>query len=389
MATPKLKLGNDKWATKSKSLLAYNDEGNNFKSLPFRVERLSGGSYVGRNGLIQYAATEEPRIDFTNNTKGHLLLEPSRQNKVTYSEQLTTNWTRSSISTPTDADIDAPDGAETVKRLQTNNADGSIAFTYNTTFNQVSGTTYTVSVYAKSFDGTDQLFGLFGNGSGASDAHTGNLTATNEWQRFTYTFTASNTSTIGICKGNDRLAFDILFWGFQIEQGSYATSYIPTTGSTATRIQDKVINGGNEYIFNDSEGVLFLDVEITNNSSEVKQTSLNNGTTNEAVKILQLNSTTFRFEVVMSSGTNFSQDITVNPYQRNKFALQYKANDYKVFINGEKQTITQRSTLPTGLDRFNFNRGYSTTDDFKGSINELEIFNTALTDAELTTLTTL
>ena len=305
MATPKLKLGNDKWATKSKSLLAYNDEGNNFKSLPFQVERLSGGSYVGRNGLIQYAATEEPRIDFTNNTKGHLLLEPSRQNKVTYSEQLTTNWTRSSISTPTDADIDAPDGAETVKRLQTNNADGSIAFTYNTTFNQVSGTTYTVSVYAKSFDGTDQLFGLFGNGSGASDAHTGNLTATNEWQRFTYTFTASNTSTIGICKGNDRLAFDILFWGFQIEQGSYATSYIPTTGSTATRIQDKVINGGNEYIFNDSEGVLFLDVEITNNSSEVKQTSLNNGTTNEAVKILQLNSTTFRFEVVMSSGTNF------------------------------------------------------------------------------------
>ena len=134
---------------------------------------------------------------------------------------------------------------------------------------------------------------------------------------------------------------------------------------------------------------MFLDIEVPDNSSEVKQTSLNNGTTNEAAKILQLNGTTFRFEVVMSSGTNFSQDITVNPYQRNKLALQYKSNDYKVFVNGVKQSVTQRSTLPSGLNRFNFNRGFSTTDDFKGNVYQLMVFNEAISDTELATLTTI
>jgi hypothetical protein len=80
MANPKLKLGNDIWATKQKSLLAYNDEGGNYKSIPFQVDRISGGTYVGRNGLIQSAASNEPRIDFTSNTKGALLLEPQRTN---------------------------------------------------------------------------------------------------------------------------------------------------------------------------------------------------------------------------------------------------------------------------------------------------------------------
>ena len=39
----KLKFGNGKWATKKGSTLAYNDENNNFKPLPFTTtERDSG-----------------------------------------------------------------------------------------------------------------------------------------------------------------------------------------------------------------------------------------------------------------------------------------------------------------------------------------------------------
>jgi hypothetical protein len=218
----------------------------------------------------------------------------------------------------------------------------------------------------------------------------------NGWYRIINTITSHSSSGIAFLglSGADSstdatgvIGNTVYVWGLQVTQGDYPTSYIPTSGSTVTRSQDVANNSGNADLFNDSEGVLFLEIKVPNNSSELKQTSLNNGTTNEAVKILQLNATTFRFEVVMASGTNFRQDATVNPYQRNKLALQYKANDYKVFVNGTKQSATQRSTLPTGLDRFSFNRGFSTTDDFTGNVKCVAVFKEALSNDLLERLT--
>ena len=49
----KLKFGNGKWATKKGSTLAYNDENNNFKPLPFTTTRDSGATRVNKEGLIE------------------------------------------------------------------------------------------------------------------------------------------------------------------------------------------------------------------------------------------------------------------------------------------------------------------------------------------------
>ena len=382
-------LGNGNWAQKTEKLLAYNAENDNYKPLPFDFDRASTATRVNKDGLIETVGVDEPRIDFLNNTKGHLLLEPSRQNKITYSEELTTNWTRSSISTPTDANIDAPDGASTVKRLQTNNADGFIAFTYNTGFNQTIGTTYTVSVYAKSYDGTNQLFGLFGNGSGSSDAHSGNLTSTNEWQRFTYTFTASNTSTIGICKGDDRLAFDILFWGFQIEEGSYATSYIPTSGSAVTRSAETCNNAGNSNVFNDSEGVLYAEIAALANDLSERQISIDDGSGNNRI-ILRYNSVSNNINAYLFNGSvqggefNYvANDIT----EFSKVAFKYKQNDFALWVDGiERATDTSGNTFSADTLKdlsFDFNGSF----DFYGKIKDIRVYNTALSDSELQTLT--
>ena len=54
--------------------------------------------------------------------------------------------------------------------------------------------------------------------------------------------------------------FDLHF-GAQLEQGSYATSYIPTNGSISTRQADTASGSGNSEVFNDSEGVLFADIQ--------------------------------------------------------------------------------------------------------------------------------
>ena len=49
-------------------------------------------------------------------------------------------------------------------------------------------------------------------------------------------------------------------WGSQLEQQSYATSYIPTNGATNTRLQDIATNSGNSTLINSTEGVLYAEI---------------------------------------------------------------------------------------------------------------------------------
>ena len=76
----KLKFGNGTWATKEGSTLAYNDENNNYKPLPFTTTRNSIGTRVNKEGLIEVVGNDIPRIDYTDSADGVLLLEPSRTN---------------------------------------------------------------------------------------------------------------------------------------------------------------------------------------------------------------------------------------------------------------------------------------------------------------------
>ena len=87
----KLKFGNGTWATKKGSTLAYNDENNNFKPLPFTTTRDSGATRVNKEGLIEVVGNDIPRIDYTDSAEGALLLEPSRTNLITYSQDFS-NW---------------------------------------------------------------------------------------------------------------------------------------------------------------------------------------------------------------------------------------------------------------------------------------------------------
>ena len=120
-----LNLGTDgNWAVKKDSLLGYNSENNNYKPLPFDFTRASSATVVNKAGLIETVGSGEPRIDFKDDAKGALLLEPSRTNLLQYSEDFTsTEWTKNSISTPI-ADSISPDGSLNGYSV-TNNATGT------------------------------------------------------------------------------------------------------------------------------------------------------------------------------------------------------------------------------------------------------------------------
>ena len=69
-------------------------------------------------------------------------------------------------------------------------------------------------------------------------------------------------------------AREYLFIRSTIRTRKLATSYIPTNGSTATRLADTASGSGNSEVFNDSEGVLFADIAALANDVTARRLSL-------------------------------------------------------------------------------------------------------------------
>ena len=121
-------------------------------------------------------------------------------------------------------------------------------------------------------------------------------------------------------------------------------------------------------------------------SSETSVISISNNSITEKVLIALLFGTTIRLEANMSSGSDFLLDVPINIYLNNKVCLQYKSNQYKVFVNGISYSLTQGSTTPSGLLDLSFDRGDGTR-NFNGNTKQLQYFDSVLTDSELEQLT--
>ena len=94
-----LKFGNGEWYGKKDTILAYNDENSNYKPLPFDFSRASSATVINKDGLIETVGSGQPRIDYKDDSKGALKLEPSRTNLITQSEAFgNTYWTKSGAS---------------------------------------------------------------------------------------------------------------------------------------------------------------------------------------------------------------------------------------------------------------------------------------------------
>jgi len=378
-----LNLGNGNWATKEGSLLGYNSENNNYKPLPFDFSRASSSTVVNKDGLIETVGSGQARVDYKDDTKGALLLEPSRSNLETKSNEFST-WGTNSNTTRTADYIISPDGTLNGTRLQFT-ANG---FCGNTT--QVNTTQYTISCYAKRNDSGTQNVGFFTNGSGVVNSA---WEITSEWKRFTYTYTSGNTSFVGISGDSGA---DISVYGFQIEVGSYPTSYIPTQGSAVTRLADSCNQGGNDQVINSSEGVLYAEISaLADIPTSDQYVTLGDGARTSPVSL--------RFsslgEIIYYHGGLNSVNIVstiasgnVDLKQINKIALRYgtTASDCSLFFNGTKQSTYGSfvfSALST-LNQLSFSEDLGGS-NFYGKTKDIRVYNEALTDQELQALTTI
>ena len=377
-----LKFGGGTWATKKGSTLAYNDENNNYKPLPFTTTRNSIATRVNKEGLIEVVGNDVPRIDYTDSADGVLLLENSATNLIPYSEDFeNSDWTKNAGTTITNNYAISPDGTLNASRyLGTGTSGLGDKFTLSATDN-------TISFWVKSNNGVNQFCTLLGDSNQRSE----DLLVTTEWTRISYTFTASGLSdkTNGIFRDLNDNDIDILIYGAQLEQGSYATSYIPTNGSTATRLADTANGSGNSEVFNDSEGVLFADISaFVGAGGGTRRIEVSNAVAASQYVRLQIANGDGSLYGIVNNGTQqfLFNATSFNATLSNKISLKYKQNDFSLFLNGfEVGSSNVGNTFANGiLTQANFS---STLSEFYGKTKELGYYDTALTDLELETLT--
>ena len=368
----------------------------------FTVSVAAGATRVNKDGLIESVSANQARLnyDFSNPQDPHLLLEPTSANLLQRSEEFDNSyWTKARASI-TANQTTAPDGANTADKLF-DSTDNNTHIVYRSLTVSTSNS-YTFSCFLKkgsldkaflAFDATASqsvVFDLtngtvFSEGSGVTSSSI--VEYSNGWYKCSFTHTPTTTTRLyRLGTYNGSISYTgtgtdfVYIFGAQVEAGSYPTSYIPTSGSAATRTQDSCLNGGTTSEFNDSEGVLFIESQALANDLSYRFISICDGTTNNRVLISHNTvSNQIRADVIVSGSTQAT--MTTNSYtitDNHKIAIKYKTNDFALWVDGtEVSTDTFGNTFPSGtLSEINFDNGtLGASFYYEGKLKQLIYFN--------------
>ena len=359
----------------------------------------AGEEFVIDNVSVkEYTEDDIPRIDYSTGEKA-FLLEPQSTNVIEYSNDFANSYwqklNRGNGVAPivTSNYAISPDGTQNADRIQfdatTSGSNNDRSRLRADNVSLVDGVDYTVSFYAKSTSGTDQIIGVIFDNSQIITP-----TITGKWQRFELTRT--QTGTESLCGFDLRGAYgttsDILVYGYQIERQDYATSYIPTDGSSATRNRDVCTNGGSIASINSTEGVLYFEGSaLEETSTSNRHISLSGGSNSNRLYFYYTQSGQFGFAAfvggVLQANIKYDGIILNN----SKVACKYKENDYALWVDGvEVGTDTSASVWSSGtFDRLNFAEPTSTGSPFYGNTKDVQVFTKALSDYQLKQLTTI
>ena len=385
-------------ASKVYSILPNNGDGD------FTFSRGSEATRINKDGLIETVLDNIPRLDYSDGGCPSLLLEPQRtnlfENSSRVNEANTSNFAIGTGQTPTVLSENnlAPDGSLTACEWNFNVGSGVTtddASLINKSYATTSGVDYTLSVYIYAeLDNTKIYIRAAGSIYSLRTLNAG-------WNKVEVTDTATSTSSswlIGLRQafsgGIINSNITVKIWGLQVEEGSYVTSYIPTSGGAATRDNDFISGAGNANLFNSLDGTFFvqmasfLNTQTNSNGIELSDSSGQNRVT------IQYDTTNnqIRAEIKVANVTEalfFTSTYDVTNF--NKIAVTYKYNEAKLYINGNlistdtnvnifaEDTLTEVRSTIAGISSGAFN--------LQAKIKDLRVYDKALTDAELIELT--
>jgi hypothetical protein len=311
------------------------------------------------------SATYGPRVPM-------ILCEPSATNLLTHSEDFSVWVKAGEIETTTNFTV-SPDGTQNATKLEltgsSSGTDGKISFPVST-----ASQTHTFSVYAKK--GSHNYIYIWMAITGGNitrwinlddGSHSGSGTATlkttevgNDWWKIEYTFDATNLYNIRLEVAGNFISTgtggdNVYIWGAQLEAGSVATSYIPTSGGDAaarTRAADDLVISGSDFDFyNQSEGTFYVESIEAQNSVNSFLLDASNGFANY-IDIFNTGSDTK--VVLKSGGTPYVNKVIGNRSSTgvlSRVAISYKTNNVSASIDGVNMAPDTSATMPTTINK--------------------------------------
>tara|TARA_R110000823_G_scaffold26665_4_gene77625 strand:+ start:190 stop:1407 length:1218 start_codon:yes stop_codon:yes gene_type:complete len=369
--------------------------------------RASSATRVNEQGLIESVAINVPRIDYTGGGCGKLLLEPQRTNTIPYSEDFATGWSNIGANIITSNATTSPTGDVNAYKIVEGNTFGQHYLRLILGGHTV-GAAHTLSVFAKAGELDVLTLRLFqgGDGNVTFDLTNGVITAGtngaiedygNGWYRC-IAYHSSATSTylypyLYVLDGNAQGdgTSGVYWYGAQLEEGSYATSYIPTSGTTVTRVEDKSSTTGLSSVIGQAEGVLYAEFSPLG-LVNAKNLFVLYQDANNRLGFYTRNSNQLWAFMNSSGASQFdmSTGATVSVGSVYKVAFAYKVNDVSIFVNGVEVMADTSVNMPSSLSQFTFNlQQLSTAFGAEMTINQAQLYKTRLDNATLATLTTL
>ena len=360
------------------------------------TDYIETGTSAAQSGILE----DMPRLDYSGSCPS-LLLEPQRTNIFEQSEYFSGSYwgktgTGSGIApVVTQNYAVSPEGLQNASRVQfdTNGSASSDRSGLVRDFAFTTGDKYAISCWVKSASGSDEIFHFRIAGAQVG----GEKTATNEWQLFTETHTATATTTDNFgmqIRGNySSQTSDILIYGMQLESAvSYPTSYIPTYGTSQTRSNDSCQRTGATDLLGQEQGVVFLDFTYKPVFDDAAgqstfRFSISNNTYTNRVIIYPNNSNQLG---ILANGVVFTGSAySLTEGQRYKVAIAY--GDTSVcYINGVEAFGYGSGTPVGGYSQIQFSDAINaSTRTWSSPVHQALIFKTRLTNAELAALTTL
>lgn len=393
------------------------------------LERASVGTYVGRDGLIKTAGVDEPRFDHDPVTLESLglLIEESRTNIVHgnpgQANLVATSGQANSLTGNNDA-------YKLAKNSPSSNSQshGSWGVTGN-----VSTTSYVMSIFVKKINhskffmqtvaqSADNLYVYIDIDTGVTSftdyTASGNLTVTasietytDGWYRiisrvqgfaantlasgFRFGFGDPSSGSQQYTNGDD----EVLVYGAQIEDGSFATSYIPSadSSSSVTRAADYGYLTGENFSswFNQTEGSLDVGYRLGYDNVGMRVCQISNQTSSTAIDlVVGSGGGVGGYWFIITGGVSqFSSAGVTNSSQvgadRNfRCVLAYKEND----CAGQQDKITAGPTtdtsvtLATDYDRLLFYQIANSGDHIQGHLKYIRYYPKRITNAQVTQL---
>lgn len=359
----------------------------NESSADFTLTRATNATRINEDGFIEIMTSNIPRLDYSGGGCPTLLLEKESTNLINYSEDFDdVSWLKLNGATVESEKVLSPDGNTNAYQVT---FDGTNRGRLEKIISGVtSGLDYTVSVFARVSNGTQEVF----IGSSASDSQ---QTLTTEWKRIYFTEAENDTTGYSRIICDDATTIEL--WGFQLEQSSHMTSYIPTTGNQETRNADfcKKENLSTDIMSSSYPFTMYVEAKAV----------ITSGFSNHCLTFGNISSSSHYYSIgVTDSGLiftearanaigkvlNSSQTVVDGEVFKAAVTMESETSG-KIAVNG---VVNSKTNFTNQAENSNINdiilgtlRSVSDT-GLRIPIREVKLFNTALTEQELIDLTT-